>query len=117
MTKTVTATIGWTKSALPEYSSFDGYRVGAAQHVETVTFEVPDDHEDEDVCWVLLAATNSPFVTLGSAADNAQQAILATGYHGEQAHYSLSKGDTVTIDGILYAFTGYAVEVVEGVHA
>lgn len=111
MTKSVTATIGWTKSDMPRYSSFDGWQAGEAQHEETVTFEVPDDLGAEDVCWVLLTATNAPFVT--GPASNALEAIQDTGYRGQGAHFSLSKGDTVTIEGVRHAFTGYAVEVVD----
>ncbi len=111
-TKSVTATIGWTISDMPRYSSFDGYQKGEKQHTETVTFEVPGDYDDERACWVLLDATNSPFVGVGTPEDNAQMAIRATGYRGAQAHYSLSKGDTVTINGVQRAFTGMNVEVV-----
>ena len=114
--KTVTATVGWTKSSEDrEYVSyFDGYRLGAAQHEETVTFEVPDDYDDERVGWLLMEATNSPYVDLSTQgpAGDAFRAIAATGYTGRQAHFSLSQGDTVTVNGVKRAFTGYALEVV-----
>lgn len=114
--KTVTATIGWTKSDMANgYSSFDGYRPGAQQHTETVTFKVPVDFGAERICWLLLEATNSPSVRFNDAspAGEALGAIQRTGYTGREAHWSLSTGDTVTVDGVMYAFTGYAVEIVK----
>lgn len=115
--KSVTVTVGWTKSKMPEYSSFgDGYKPGAEQHTEVLTFEVPEDYDNEQVAWTLLTATNAPFVSGPAAA--ALEALQATGYRGFGAHYSLSTGDTVTFeDGTSLAFTGYAVEPVTVVAA
>lgn len=99
-----TITIGWTKSdRATGYSSFDGYKPGAKQHTETFDLDFePDGNPWDDAVAIAEAAfhaTNAPFVTAASLAGRMAEAISATGYHGEGAHYSLSVGDTVTING------------------
>lgn len=118
-TKIVTVTIGYTISDMPHYSSFDGYRPGANQHTEMVSFPVPEHYNIEDVAWTLMTATNSPFVVpgAGSHTGEALAAIQATGYTGREAHWSLSKGDTVTMGGESVAFDGLDVKSVEVVPA
>lgn len=97
-----TLTIGWTKSDMANgYSSFDGYRHGARQHTETIEIET-GDLNDRAVCEAVFAATNIPGIG-DTVAQDIQRAIAATGYRGQGAHYSFSVGDTVTIDGRMYA--------------
>lgn len=99
-------TIGWTKSD-PEtgYSSFSGYQPGAQQVTKTI--EVETEVSDEWLAEACFAATNSPYVEQETGlANEIFKAIKATGYRGEGAHYSLSVGDTVTIDGVMYAVEG-----------
>lgn len=125
-TATRLVTVGWTQpDRATGYSNYDGYRPGASQHTETFAVEVPRDFDDERLCWLLLEATNSPTVRPADAtpAGDALGAIVATGYTGAQAHWSLSRGDTVTIHhteagphgpSTTYAFTGYAVVALDG---
>lgn len=115
MTKTATVTVGWTKSKMPEYSSFsDGYRPGAEQHTVTFDLVVSDSWDAERVCWAVVEATNSPMVSAQTPGEvgNIYRAIKATGYDGRGAHWSFSPGDTVTVDGAMYASNGYAFEAV-----
>lgn len=102
----VEVTIGWTKSAMPEYSSFsDGYRHGAEQHVETVEVEV---HENLSLNYnavlgiaeAAFMATNAPYEVTGMAGE-IREAIAAAGYRGQGAHYSLSVGDTVMVGEVM----------------
>lgn len=103
----VEVTIGWTKSDLPEYSSFaDGYKPGAQQHTETIEVEVESfadpQHTVEAVAEAAFVATNSPYEVSGLPAQ-IREAITATGYNGRGAHYSLSVGDTVTVGEVMMA--------------
>jgi hypothetical protein len=109
---TVEVTIGWTKSDRSiGYSSFDGYRPGAKQHTETIRVEFSEQEmkdygnepfENYVAEWV-FEATNNPSAHGNRIAYRFQQAIEATGYRGEGAHYSLSVGDTVTVGGVMVA--------------
>lgn len=97
-----TLIIGWTKSDMANgYSSFDGYRHGAQQHTETIEIET-GALDDFAVCEAVFEATNAPAPS-GEIGTEIVRAIAATGYRGQGAHYSLSTGDTVTIDGRMYA--------------
>lgn len=131
----VDVTIGWTMSDRANgYSSFDGYRPGARQHTETINVEWTNAPEvaDDDMLAAIGAtradaealriqrvvealaeacfeATNAPFAT-GLAAQIAEK-IAATGYRGEQAgHYSLSVGDTVTVNEVTLACARFGWE-------
>lgn len=121
MTKTVEVTVGWTNSDMENgYSSFcDGYKPGAEQHTETFTLEVEEGMvTPERVADMVFEATNNPYLTQPQGVlGQVFRAIKASGYTGEGFHYSLSVGDTVTVDGVMYACqpTGWAV--VEGVEA
>jgi hypothetical protein len=107
MTTTTTAprtlTIGWTMSdRATGYSSFsDGYRPGAQQHTETVTVEAPADWSLAQLAEAVYVATNAPDASMMSGVALAiNAAIDDNGYYGREAgHYSLSVGDTVTLDG------------------
>lgn len=117
-----TIKIGWTKSDMDNgYSSYDGWRSGAEQHTETIEVDVPDREHDgltvemspEHIAEYVFEATNSPYPILLAA--SIFGAIQRTGYRGEQAHFSLSVGDTVTVDGVTLAVerTGFkTLEVV-----
>lgn len=106
----ITVTIGWTRSD-PDtgYSSFtDGYRPGAAQHRLTVHVSVPDDADVaaavEAIAEAAFTATNHPAPeTLTGYARQIYDGITASGYHGREAHYSLSVGDTVTVGEVTLA--------------
>lgn len=93
-----TITIGWTKSDMDKgYSSFMGYREGAEQHTETIVVDIPDDADESLIAEWVFQATNYPAPgTLTGAAHAIFVAIVATGYRGRGAHYSLSVGDTIT---------------------
>lgn len=110
----ITITIGWTKSRVVDghlvYSSFSGFEHGEQQHTETITVDVPQDLIDDTrfnwldrVAECVYEALNSPSTWTKSSplVGEIQQAIAATGYRGQGAHYSLSTGDTVTIGNIL----------------
>jgi hypothetical protein len=96
-----TVTVGWTKSDMPEYSSFaDGYRQGAEQHVEELEADGLEGLTLETIAEYVFLATNSPHDYSSDHPVTAIRAALEqTGYRGEGAHYSLSVGDTVTVDG------------------
>lgn len=112
---TIEITIGWTKSSLPEYSSFcDGYKPGAEQHTETIEVEWSPKHPEPDwgaleVAEACFIATNSPYEVTGLAAE-IRSAIAATGYDGRGAHYSLSVGDTVTVGEVMLACANFGWE-------
>lgn len=100
----VPITIGWTRSDMAKgYSSFSGYRHGAEQHTETIEIDLPTDVTPEQVGEYVFDATNNPFVPANSVAGQIAAAIEATGYHGREAHYSLSIGDTVTLGEVTVA--------------
>ena len=101
-------TIGWTRSDMANgYSSFDGYRPGASQHVIELEISVDDRMRlrgDLAICEAAFTALNAPGLQpRDGLAYQIEQAVRATGYRGEGAHYSLSVGDTVTVDGRMYA--------------
>lgn len=119
-TQTLTVTVGWTKSDMSTgYSSYDGYRPGAEQHTETITVAVESPADSKAVAEAVFEATNSPCVRPndGSLAGQVLEALVATGYHGQGAHWSLSVGDTVTVDGLMLAVERFGFSVVEGVAA
>lgn len=120
-------TIGWTLSDRGPggtgYSSYDGWEPGAQQATRTISFDVPANWDDERICWAVVEATNAPSVRDGEPPAAIVDAIIASGYNGAEAHWSFSRGDTVTVhhteagpDGpsVRYASTGYAFERVEG---
>ena len=112
-------TIGWTKSDRANgYSSFDGYRVGAEQHTETITLDIdttqPIDRLAAVIVEAVFVATNSPFEVTGMTA-RIRDAIEATGYRGADAHYSISTGDTVTIGEVTWACESFGWKVVSHV--
>lgn len=96
-----TIIIGWTRSDMANgYSSFDGYRVGASQHTEAITVDVPENMGTLTIADAVFTATNVPDLIMRDGLSYViQQAIRATGYTGREAHYSLSVGDTVTVRG------------------
>jgi hypothetical protein len=119
---TVTIIIGWTKHDGPRdqmaYTPFwDGWTPGQAQHYETIEVTLPDVLEypgeisERDLAEACFAATNAPvaegrptsYWRNGSVVARVWEAIQATGYRGEQAHYSLSVGDTVIINGAIWS--------------
>ena len=108
-----TVTIGWTllntEDPTREYVSFsDGYREGAPQHevtFEIETYGVTGRHVAESA----FIATNAPEVGPETLAGHILAKISESGYTGRvdrkgyAGHYSLSVGDTVTVDGAKYA--------------
>jgi hypothetical protein len=106
--------IGWTKSRMPEYSSFtDGYRPDAEQHTEDITVDVPDEyfHDSVDnavqrIAEAAFIATNAPF-ELDGVPQQIREAIYDAGYNGKGAHYSLSVGDTVTVGEVMVTCDHY----------
>lgn len=104
----IDVTIGWTKPDRAKgYSNFDGYRIGAQQHTETITLDVGDTEQPvarlaEVIVEAVFTATNSPYEEPGMAGQ-IRAAIAATGYRGQGAHYSISVGDTVTIGETMWA--------------
>jgi hypothetical protein len=99
--------IGWTKSR-PGYSSFmHGYVHGEEQHTEDITVDAPDEYFEDSIengvhrlAEAAFIATNAPFEVDG-VPKQIRDAVYASGYTGEQAHYSLSVGDTVTVGEVM----------------
>jgi hypothetical protein len=118
---TATITIGWTIHAAhpdvphrydaTDYLPFsDTWRPGQPQHEETITVDLPDITEHpfnigpRELAEAVFHATNAPDEPpADSLAGRVLAAIQATGFRGEGAHYSLSVGDTVTINGTTLA--------------
>jgi hypothetical protein len=106
----VTILVGYTKAIIPEgdeegpalYVPYvDGWRPGAEQHVLSLTVDLPPTLETHQVADLVFYATNAPDLADDPWAGAIRKAIDATGYRGEEAgHFSLSVGDTVTVDGI-----------------
>ena len=103
-------TIGWTLNSRSnrDYSSFaDGYRTGAPQHTETVTVDLPGDTDPLTVAEHAFVATNAPYLAAGSPAWLIAEAITWNGWTDPEGdlvgHYSLSVGDTVTVNGRMFA--------------
>ena len=95
-------TVGWTKSDSDTgYSSFaDGYKPDAEQWVEVLEVEGLEGLTLETIAEYVFIATNSPHEYLDEhPVTKVRAALERTGYRGYQAHYSLSVGDTVTVDG------------------
>lgn len=98
--------VGYTKrDPISGYVGFaDGWEPGRAQHVLTITVDLPPGLEAHRVADLVFYATNSPDLDSDQWAGMIREAIDATGYTGEEAeHFSLSVGDTVTVDGIQLA--------------
>lgn len=116
-----TVTVGWTKHEDRDVSPthipfFHVWRPGQDQHEETITVAVPADLYGQRLAEVVFAATNHPDPDrlLGPAA-TIRKAILDTGYEGREAHWSLSVGDTVTVDGVRWAVDRFGWVLVEEV--
>jgi hypothetical protein len=95
-------TVGWTKSDRDTgYSSFsDGYQRGREQHVEVLEVEGIEHLALDTIAEYVFVATNSPHAYSDEhPITHIRAALERTGYRGRQAHYSLSVGDTVTVDG------------------
>jgi hypothetical protein len=110
-TREAELTIGWTKNTeetlAAGYVSFsDGYRPGAEQVEVAMTLAVPFDATMDDIAEAAFIATNSPFVAEGTLPYFIAEAIDKADYHGQGAHYSLSVGDTVTVDGVTLECAG-----------
>lgn len=109
-TRTVEVRIGWTKNTdetrAEGYVSFhDGYQPGREQvTLDLVLQNVSVDMTPEHIAEAAFIATNAPFVgdPFGLPAVIADM-IGDAGYHGEDAHYSLSVGDTVTVGEVMLA--------------
>ncbi|MGZ0147122.1 hypothetical protein ACXJJ3_08630 [Kribbella sp. WER1] len=116
-TRSQTITIGWTISNREAgYVAFmDGYQPFAKQYTETITVELPVNVVGHQVAELVFIATNAPAVDPGTPEEAVQEAIYATGYRGEQAaHFSLSVGDTVTVDDVMWACKAASWEKVSG---
>jgi hypothetical protein len=127
--RTTTVIIGWTQherlpespgtmlhrvARQPDYTPFwDGYRAGQPQHTITFELEVPDNATPAIVAQEAFTASNAPYpLTEGTVAARILAAIQATGYRGREAHYSLSVGDTVEVDGVKLSCEGSGWEPV-----
>jgi len=98
--------VGWTISDRDHgYVSYmDGWRAGQPQHELSIEVAVPPSLAPHQVADLVFIATNAPDVESHPYAAKILEAIVATGYRGEEAgHFSLSVGDTVTVDGIKLA--------------
>lgn len=97
--------MGWTKSDQTDETYrplMDGYRVGADQHELELTIVTSGATTDE-ILEAAFAATNAPG-HLAGLSGLIQGRIAQAGYRGAEAgHYSLSVGDTVTLNGVRYA--------------
>lgn len=140
----IDVTIGWTISDMANgYSSFDGYRPGAKQHTETITVEwsnAPEVADDatltalgasradaealritrtvEAIAEHVFEALNHPFATqVEGLTGQVARLIGETGYRGQGAHYSLSTGDTVTVNEVTLACARFGWERVSMVAA
>ena len=101
LTTTKRITIGWTMNndvlRAGGYVSFsDGYRIGAPQVVIPLEVQVPD-LDPLQTAEIVFDALNNPAPS--GFARGILEAVQATGYKGEGAHFSLSVGDTVEVDG------------------
>ncbi|MFF1820417.1 hypothetical protein ACFVWG_24135 [Kribbella sp. NPDC058245] len=98
--------IGWTLSDRENgYVSYmDGWRAGAAQHAVSIEVDLPPDLPPYKVADLVFLATNAPDLEGHPDAAKILAAVQATGYRGvEGGHFSLSVGDTVTVDGMRLA--------------
>lgn len=109
LSRTYRLTIGWTIHAHRKDGSLidtsympfsDPWRPGQPQHEVTILVEVPGGLAEDTLVEAVFRATNDP--DQPRADDDLASAILtaiqATGYTGREAHWSLSVGDTVTVD-------------------
>lgn len=115
MTKPRVVTIGWTRSdPTIGYSSFsDGYRPSAQQHTETL--DLNTELDPSLIAEAVYHATNAPeeVIEPGSVADHIAKVLENRGFDGSQSgHYSLSVGDTVTVDGMVLACARSGWEVI-----
>lgn len=118
MTRPRYITIGWTRSNMQEgYSSFsDGFKVGASQHSETL--EINTDLDASEIAEAAFRATNAPegLVAPESVAGHIATVLAKRGFDGSQSgHYSLSMGDTVTVDDQVLECASLGWKVVKGV--
>lgn len=125
MSKQVEVIVGWTKSDVERdekgravrviYSPFcDGYKPGASQHTESMTLTVADHWDIERVAEAVFVATNAPHAHVkGSPEEQVYDALVAVDYRGQGAHYSLSTGDTVTVDGHMVECSSVGWKVVD----
>lgn len=110
-------TIGWTVHAqgdgdtLDYWPFHDPWRAGQPQHEVTFTLTDPplniyDSVNPRAVCDAVFAATNEPDAAPGDDTVEGRivEAIRQAGYVGREAHYSLSVGDTVTVNGSRYSY-------------
>jgi len=101
--------IGWTLSPKDRsYSNFFGYEPGRKQHEETLYLDTLLEGEAlAEICFVAL--NKDPEMLAAGLEQEIHGAVSAAGYNGYvddddyYGHYSLSTGDTVTIDGVRYA--------------
>lgn len=93
--------IGWTKQQeLDQFQRWGPYQQGWPQYTLPITVDY--DGSDENLCEIVFGALNNPYPQ--GLAKQIQDQVNATGFDGSQSgHYSLSVGDTVTVDGIQYA--------------
>jgi hypothetical protein len=118
-------TVGWTKHEARlgddgHVPFWDVWKPGRPQHEETVTVALPAELSGQQVADAVFHATNAPEVREGTPEHAILAALKHTGYEGREAHWSLSVGDTVTVDGVIWAVdrfgwvhAGKAVWVVE----
>lgn len=98
-----TITIGWTIHSDGIYRGYvpywDGYKPGTPQHVETIEVSLPSPMATESIAALVFDALNNPEPR--GASRLILDAVQATGYRGEGAHFSLSVGDTVTVNATM----------------
>lgn len=97
-----TIVIGYTKNSsdLSYVPAMDGWRPDAPQHLLAVTVPLPPGLAPHEVAELVFIGTNAPQLETGSPEYRIHHAIRDTGYRGQEAHWALSVGDTVTVDGI-----------------
>lgn len=108
-------TVGWTINTKDrEYVSFaDGWKEGAPQHA--VTFRIVSDEiwSPQEVAEKVFVATNAPGLREGSLEAEILARIVASGWNGDlhdddlYGHFSLSVGDTVTVNGTRFACASF----------
>lgn len=112
----VTITLGFTCSdRATGYSSFDdGYRPGARQDTVEVEVDGTTGLSGEGWAEAVFVASNAPgegFCTDQPGAVEVYAALAGLRRNGARLR-TLSKGDTVTVDGIRYACASAGWEVV-----
>lgn len=95
--------IGYTqpqRHAAEDYvPTMDGYKPGARQHELMITVPLPPNLQPHRIAELVFIATNAPELDPGSPEELIRLAIEDTGYKGAEAHWSVSVGDTVAIEG------------------